>query len=120
MPDRPGHDIRYSVDSTKLMELHWEPSRLFEEALDATVRWYVENESWWRCLKAVASAEGSPLARLKLLPLVFVGAELSWLARRKGWPHVHVHSCGNAATAGACRWEARSGRGLQPQAAVTR
>jgi glycosyltransferase involved in cell wall biosynthesis len=52
---------------------------------------------WWRCLRVLAKAEGSPLRRLKLLPLMLMGAELSWLARRKGWPHVHVHSCGNAA-----------------------
>jgi dTDP-glucose 4,6-dehydratase len=51
VPDRPGHDIRYSVDSTKLAELGWEPDRPFEAALDATVRWYVENEGWWRRLK---------------------------------------------------------------------
>jgi dTDP-glucose 4,6-dehydratase len=51
VPDRPGHDIRYSVDSTKLAELGWEPNRPFEAALDATVRWYVENEGWWRRLK---------------------------------------------------------------------
>ena len=51
VPDRPGHDIRYCVDSAKLMGLGWEPARPFEEALDATVRWYVENENWWRHLK---------------------------------------------------------------------
>jgi len=51
VPDRPGHDIRYSVDSSKLARLGWSPTRSFEEALDATVRWYVDNEGWWRPLK---------------------------------------------------------------------
>ena len=50
--DRPGHDIRYSVDSAKLSALGWHPALAFEEALEATVRWYAENESWWRPLKA--------------------------------------------------------------------
>lgn len=50
--DRPGHDIRYSIDSTRLLGLGWDQSRSFDEALAATVRWYVDNESWWRPLKA--------------------------------------------------------------------
>ena len=54
VPDRPGHDIRYSLDSSKLAELGWKPSRSFDEALEETVRWYVEHESWWRDLKAGA------------------------------------------------------------------
>jgi dTDP-glucose 4,6-dehydratase len=49
--DRPGHDIRYSLDSTKLAALGWKPSRSFEDALATTVRWYVENEDWWRRVK---------------------------------------------------------------------
>ncbi|MBM2812408.1 MAG: dTDP-glucose 4,6-dehydratase [Chloroflexi bacterium] len=51
VPDRPGHDIRYSVDSTKLFQLGWMRAHTFDEALDATVRWYVENDGWWRPLK---------------------------------------------------------------------
>ena len=50
--DRPGHDIRYSVDSAKLSALGWHPVLAFEQALEATVRWYADNESWWRPLKA--------------------------------------------------------------------
>lgn len=49
--DRPGHDVRYSIDSTKLASLGWETSRRFEEALEATVRWYVDNQQWWRPIK---------------------------------------------------------------------
>jgi dTDP-glucose 4,6-dehydratase len=51
VPDRPGHDVRYSLDSTKLTDLGWTPSRSFDAALAMTVRWYVENEAWWRPLK---------------------------------------------------------------------
>ncbi|HEX9014503.1 MAG TPA: dTDP-glucose 4,6-dehydratase [Chloroflexota bacterium] len=50
--DRPGHDRRYSLDCGKLRNLGWEPSRDFEKGLAETVRWYVENEAWWRPLKS--------------------------------------------------------------------
>jgi dTDP-glucose 4,6-dehydratase len=50
--DRPGHDRRYSVDSTKLRALGWQPEREFERALAATVSWYIANEDWWRPLKS--------------------------------------------------------------------
>lgn len=52
VPDRPGHDRRYALDITKLRGLGWEPSHTFEEALTKTVKWYVENEWWWRKLKS--------------------------------------------------------------------
>lgn len=45
--DRLGHDIRYAIDSSKLQhELGWEPSLQFEEGIEKTVRWYLENEDW--------------------------------------------------------------------------
>jgi dTDP-glucose 4,6-dehydratase len=45
--DRAGHDLRYAIDSTKLQEkLNWVPSLQFEEGLDKTVDWYLENEKW--------------------------------------------------------------------------
>ena len=45
--DRAGHDLRYAIDATKLKEeLGWEPSLRFEEGLEKTVRWYLDNESW--------------------------------------------------------------------------
>lgn len=45
--DRPGHDVRYAIDSTKLKnELGWEPSLQFEEGIEETVKWYLENEAW--------------------------------------------------------------------------
>ena len=50
--DRPGHDRRYSVDSTKVAQLGWAPRHPFAAALETTVRWYREHESWWRPLKS--------------------------------------------------------------------
>ena len=45
--DRLGHDVRYAIDSTKLQkELGWEPSLQFEEGIEKTVRWYLENQEW--------------------------------------------------------------------------
>ena len=45
--DRAGHDFRYAIDSTKLKnELGWEPSLQFEEGIEKTVKWYIENKSW--------------------------------------------------------------------------
>lgn len=55
--DRPGHDRRYALDVMKLRALGWEPSHTFEEALEKTVKWYVENEWWWRKLKSGAYLE---------------------------------------------------------------
>jgi len=49
--DRPGHDMRYSLDSSKLQSLGWSPQVGFEEGLKKTVAWYLENEKWWRPLK---------------------------------------------------------------------
>ncbi|MEM3648201.1 MAG: GDP-mannose 4,6-dehydratase, partial [Thermoproteota archaeon] len=49
--DRPGHDVRYSLDSSKIKsELGWSPRYRFEESLKTTVEWYVANEWWWRPL----------------------------------------------------------------------
>ncbi len=56
--DRPGHDRRYAIDSSKLRrELGWTPQYAdFASGLAATIAWYRENESWWRPQKAVAEA----------------------------------------------------------------
>jgi dTDP-glucose 4,6-dehydratase len=50
--DRPGHDRRYSVDSSKVARLGWTPRYPFASALEATVTWYREHEAWWRPLKS--------------------------------------------------------------------
>ena len=51
--DRPGHDLRYAIDNTKIRtELGWQPEHIdFSEGLERTIRWYRENEAWWRPAK---------------------------------------------------------------------
>ena len=50
--DRPGHDRRYAIDCTKAeRELGWAPKKGFEAALEDTVRWYLDNEAWWRPIR---------------------------------------------------------------------
>ena len=50
--DRPGHDRRYAMNSDKIRtELNWEPAIGFEDGIDQTVKWYIENEHWWRRIK---------------------------------------------------------------------
>lgn len=49
--DRPGHDLRYSLDTTKLRALGWQPQVPFDAGLQDTVGWYRENEWWWRPIK---------------------------------------------------------------------
>jgi dTDP-glucose 4,6-dehydratase len=52
VPDRLGHDQRYSVDTTKIVkELDFEPSVSFDAGLKETIDWYIENQSWWRAIK---------------------------------------------------------------------
>ena len=49
--DRPGHDWRYAIDATKIeSELGWKARETFETGLEKTVRWYLDNEDWWRPL----------------------------------------------------------------------
>lgn len=48
--DRPGHDLRYSLNSDKIRALGWKPSYTFEEAMKKTIDWYVGNEWWWKPL----------------------------------------------------------------------
>lgn len=50
--DRPGHDMRYAIDPTRIRtELGWRPSVSVEEGLERTVQWYLDNEAWWRALQ---------------------------------------------------------------------
>ncbi|MFW6371619.1 MAG: GDP-mannose 4,6-dehydratase, partial [Bacteroidota bacterium] len=53
--DRAGHDLRYAIDATKIKnELGWEPSLQFEEGIEKTIDWYLENISW---LEGVTSGD---------------------------------------------------------------
>lgn len=50
--DRPGHDLRYAINSDRIREeLDWQPSVSLKEGLEKTVRWYLENEQWWQSLQ---------------------------------------------------------------------
>ncbi|HMQ52731.1 MAG TPA: dTDP-glucose 4,6-dehydratase [Anaerolineae bacterium] len=49
--DRPGHDRRYAIDCSKVKALGWESRHNFEQAIADTVKWYVDNEWWWRKIK---------------------------------------------------------------------
>jgi dTDP-glucose 4,6-dehydratase len=61
--DRPGHDARYAIDATRIRtDLGWRPSVTVREGLARTVRWYLENEAWWRPLMARAGV-GDRLGR---------------------------------------------------------
>jgi dTDP-glucose 4,6-dehydratase len=51
VPDRPGHDRRYSIDPAKLKRLGWNPSMDWDKGIELTVRWYERNEWWWRKIK---------------------------------------------------------------------
>jgi dTDP-glucose 4,6-dehydratase len=59
--DRPGHDVRYSLDSTKTRTmLGWQPKFSFNQSLESTVKWYVENEQWWAPLATEAILHSTP------------------------------------------------------------
>jgi dTDP-glucose 4,6-dehydratase len=60
VPDRPGHDRRYLLDSTKIREeLGWRPAHEWEQGLADTVRWYADNRDWWEPLRERALVEES-------------------------------------------------------------
>ena len=63
--DRPGHDLRYAIDSTKLREeLGWRPKfQDFQRGLLSTIDWYRDNEAWWRPQKAATEAKYQELGR---------------------------------------------------------
>jgi dTDP-glucose 4,6-dehydratase len=55
--DRPGHDFRYAIDFAKLnSELGWSPKHSFEQGLESTVRWYMDNRVWWEPLMSTHRA----------------------------------------------------------------
>ena len=61
--DRPGHDRRYAIDSSKIQnELGWKPLFSFEDAIEKTIDWYLQNETWW---KRIISGEYQDYYRLQ-------------------------------------------------------
>jgi dTDP-glucose 4,6-dehydratase len=59
--DRPGHDLRYSLNSSKIRsEIGWKPRHTFSSALEETVKWYIENESWWKPLATEKALHPTP------------------------------------------------------------
>lgn len=58
--DRPGHDLRYSLNSSKIRGLGWSPKHSFKEALKRTVEWYLGNEWWWRPLAMEQALHPTP------------------------------------------------------------
>ncbi len=50
VPDRPGHDRRYALDSSKIKRLGWKPGHNFEQVMEETVQWYHDNQQWWQPL----------------------------------------------------------------------
>ena len=53
--DRPGHDLRYAIDASKIRrELGWRPSHSFDAGLHETVRWYLDNRAWWERVRSGA------------------------------------------------------------------
>lgn len=65
VPDRPGHDLRYAIDATKLRtDLGWEPTYTnLGDGLAATIKWYQENEAWWKPQKEATEAKYKELGR---------------------------------------------------------
>ncbi|MGH6884377.1 MAG: GDP-mannose 4,6-dehydratase, partial [Hypericibacter sp.] len=51
--DRPGHDMRYAIDATKIrQELGWRARENFDSGLEKTVRWYLDNRRWWERIRS--------------------------------------------------------------------
>lgn len=50
--DRPGHDVKYAIDSSKIQKMGWKPEHSFEDWLEKTVKWYREHGDWWKHVKS--------------------------------------------------------------------
>ncbi|WP_334656768.1 dTDP-glucose 4,6-dehydratase [Sphingomonas panaciterrae] len=62
--DRPGHDKRYAIDATRIeQELGWRPQETFDTGIEKTVRWYLDNEAWWRPIVERGAAQRRGVAQ---------------------------------------------------------
>jgi dTDP-glucose 4,6-dehydratase len=59
VPDRPGHDYRYSVDPSKAEALGWQRQWNFQNGLEQTVEWYCQHKDWWQQVKAKTTSTNS-------------------------------------------------------------
>ena len=95
--DRKGHDLRYALDSSKLKALGWKPQSDYEEAMQRTVDWYVQNEPWWRSIKSgekifalimlVTTASDNTGGRMKMriMMIVLLTAFAGLVTALPGW-----------------------------------
>ena len=58
--DRPGHDLRYGIDSSKIRELGWKPKHSVNENLEKTISWYLKNEKWWESIVTEEMLDPTP------------------------------------------------------------
>lgn len=64
--DRPGHDLRYAIDASKVkQELGWKPKMSFAEGLQKTIDWFLDNEGWWQDILSHGSYDGRRLGRVE-------------------------------------------------------
>ena len=101
--DRPGHDLRYAIDAAKLeRELGWRAHETFESGIEKTVRWYLDNEWWWRPLRdkvyagerlGVIAEAGTGLRRTSLGRLL-AADEGHHSGGRRRHPAASDHACG--------------------------
>jgi dTDP-glucose 4,6-dehydratase len=62
--DRPGHDLRYAIDCSKIeRELGWRPAETFDTGLRKTVQWYLDNRGWWQAIRS-GKYRGERLGRI--------------------------------------------------------
>ena len=66
MADRPGHDIRYAIDATKIKnELGWQPQETFETGIKKTLLWYLDNLQWCNDISSKGNYKGERLGLVK-------------------------------------------------------
>ena len=81
--DRAGHDLRYAIDSTKLREeLGWEPQFTnFEAGLEETIKWYTDNQDWWKAEKEAVEANYAKTQRSSQITISLYQSGNFWPGR---------------------------------------